>query len=176
MLSALLTAALAAPLAAHAVSTGKPAPEFSLPGTERTIRLADYRGKFVYLDFWASWCGPCRQSFPWMNAMQEKYGKDGLVVVAVNVDIKRADADKFLAEQPARFTIAFDGTGATPKTYSIKAMPSSILIGPDGTVRFVHNGFREDQKDMMEARIREALRAAPRTAMLSWPLELRGLP
>lgn len=176
--STLLSAALLAPVAllpttARALEQGKPAPEFALPGKQGTIKLTDYRGKFVYLDFWASWCGPCRQSFPWMNEMQAKYGKDGLAIVAVNVDQKREEAEKFLAQLPAQFTVAFDAAGTTPKAYSVKAMPSSMLIGPDGTVRFVHNGFREDQKQAMEAKIRDALRSAPRAAMLSWPLEFR---
>lgn len=176
--SAVLGAMLLAPLsllsgAAIALEQGKPAPEFALPGKQGTIKLADFRGKFVYLDFWASWCGPCRQSFPWMNEMQAKYGKDGLTIVAVNVDQKREDAEKFLAQLPAQFTIAFDAAGTTPKAYSVKAMPSSMLIGPDGTVRFVHNGFRDDQKQAMEAKIRDALRSAPRTVMLYWPLEFR---
>ncbi len=159
--------------AVSAVDQGKPAPEFALPGKQGTVKLADFRGKFVYLDFWASWCGPCRQSFPWMNEMQSKYGKDGLTIVAVNVDQKREEAEKFLAQLPAQFTVAFDAAGTTPKAYSVKAMPSSMLIGPDGTVRFVHHGFREDQKQAVESKIRDALRSAPRTVMLDWPLEFR---
>lgn len=173
VLATALVAPLSLPGTAAALEQGKPAPEFALPGKQGTIKLADYRGKFVYLDFWASWCGPCRQSFPWMNEMQAKYGKDGLAIVAVNVDQKREDAEKFLSQLPAQFTVAFDAAGTTPKAYAVKAMPTSMLIGPDGTVRFMHNGFRDDQKQAMETKIRDALRSAPRTVMLHWPLEFR---
>lgn len=142
----------------NATEVGKPAPEFQLPAAaDKTIRLADYRGKVVLLDFWASWCGPCKQSFPWMNEMQSKYAAQGLVVLAVNVDQKRADADKFLAEVPAKFTVLFDDKGATPKAYAVKTMPSSLLIGPDGTVKEVHRGFRSEDTQGLEAKIRAAL-------------------
>jgi cytochrome c biogenesis protein CcmG, thiol:disulfide interchange protein DsbE len=96
-----------------------------------------------------------------------------LAIVAINVDQKREDAYKFLSQLPAKFTIAYDAAGATPKAYAVKAMPSSMLIGPDGSVRFVHYGFRDDQKQAVEAKIQDALRSAPKTVMLSWPLEFR---
>ena len=146
-----------APLAVSALDVGKPAPEFSLSGTDKTIRLADYRGKLVYLDFWASWCGPCKQSFPWMNELQKKYAAQGLRIIAVNVDQKRDDAARFLNENPANFAVAFDPTGATPKSYQVKVMPSSMLIAPDGTVQLVHAGFRDDEKQAIEQKIRAAL-------------------
>ena len=78
----------------------------------------------VLVDFWASWCGPCRQSFPWMNAMQAKYGARGLQIVAVNVDAKRADADKFLEQVPASFSIAFDSQGDTPRRFAKPRWPA----------------------------------------------------
>lgn len=151
-----LASAVAAALAtgaARAVEPGQPAPDIQAQGPA----LKDFKGKLVYLDFWASWCGPCRQSFPWMNEMQEKYGKQGLQILAVNVDAKRTDADKFLAEVPAKFAVAYDASGASPKAYQIKTMPTSILIGPDGTVQKVHRGFRSEDKAEAEAMIRAAL-------------------
>ncbi len=154
--AAALGALLSAPT--HATDVGKPAPEFQLPAAaDKTIKLADYRGKVVLLDFWASWCGPCKQSFPWMNEMQSKYGAQGLVVLAVNVDQKREDANKFLAEVPAKFTVVFDDKGATPKAYAVKTMPSSMLIGTDGMVKEVHRGFRAEDTAALEAKIRAAL-------------------
>src|SRR5689334_24938707 len=89
-------------------------------------QLAPYEGKIVYLDFWASWCGPCAQSFPWLNQMQEKYGKD-LTIVGVNVDTEAGAADKFLKRHPARFDIVRDPAGTLPELYKIDGMPSSLL-------------------------------------------------
>jgi cytochrome c biogenesis protein CcmG, thiol:disulfide interchange protein DsbE len=152
--------ALCLPLAAHAVSPGDVAPSFDLPGTAQPVRLADLKGKYVYVDFWASWCGPCRQSFPWLNEMQAKYGAQGLTVVGINVDTKREDALAFLKEVPANFRLAFDPSGASPKAYKIKGMPSSILVGPDGKVIFHHAGFRPENRAELEEKIRKALRGA----------------
>ena len=118
--------------------------------------LAAYQGKFVYLDFWASWCGPCAQSFPWLNQMHEKYGAE-LVVVGVNVDTDARAADGFLRKHPARFDIVRDPDGALPERYRIEGMPSSVLIAPDGRVLHQHSGFRTEQAAEYEAAIRAAL-------------------
>ncbi len=155
--SILLAAALVVP-AITIADASKPAPDFSLPGLKQpTVKLADYKGKAVYVDFWASWCGPCRQSFPWMNQMQEKYGKQGFEVIAINVDEKRADADKFLADFPANFTVAFDPSGATPKNYAAEKMPTSFLIDAKGNITYIHLSFRKDQTPELETRIKELL-------------------
>lgn len=118
--------------------------------------LAAYQGKLVYLDFWASWCGPCGQSFPWLNQMQRKY-RDGLVVVGVNVDTDAAAADAFLKKHPAVFDIVRDPDGKLPELYAIEGMPSSVLIAPDGRVLHKHSGFRSQQVAEYEAAIRAAL-------------------
>ena len=109
-------ALLLSALAAHALEPGAAAPELKLPGTgTATVVLAAMSGKVVYVDFWASWCAPCRLSFPWMNDVLARHQAQGLQVVAVNVDARRPDADRFRAETPARFTIAFDPKGETPR-------------------------------------------------------------
>lgn len=160
-IAALLGASLQLVGAAFAADVGQPAPAFDLPGASGQVRLADLRGKLVYVDFWASWCGPCKQSFPWMNEMQSKYGGHGLQIVGIAVDNKRADAEQFLKETPAKFTVAFDTQGESPKTYRIKGMPSSYLIAPDGRVLYAHAGFREQDKKELEERIRQALPKKP---------------
>ncbi len=119
--------------------------------------LAQYRGKVVYLDFWASWCKPCRQSFPWMDAMQKKYAADGLVIVAVDVDEEHADAEKFLQQMPADFSIVYDPAGKLAEQYGLYGMPSSFLIGRDGQVVKRHQGFFEASPAAYEAEIRELL-------------------
>ena len=105
------------------------------------LDLSPYKGKVVYLDFWASWCTPCRLSFPWMNEIQEMAARKGLVIVAVNVDHDRELADEFLQTNPAQFKIVYDPEGKIAGKYDFKDMPTSVLIGRDGKVRFVHAGF-----------------------------------
>jgi thiol-disulfide isomerase/thioredoxin len=145
---------------ALAVEAGQPAPALSLPSVKgEVVALDQLRGKVVYVDFWASWCGPCRRSFPWMNEMQQKYGARGFSVVAVNVDKKRADADKFLAQIPANFTVVFDETGATPAAWAVKGMPSSYLVDARGNVTFVERGFLDENKGPLEERIKALLAA-----------------
>lgn len=125
----------------------------ALPGLD----AASLQGRVVVLDFWASWCAPCKRSFPWWNEMQAKYGARGLQVVGVNVDRQRADADAFLARTPARFALAFDASGDTPKRYAVKAMPTSLLLAPDGRVLLRHEGFKDDDRSALEAAIAAAL-------------------
>lgn len=153
----LLLAFLVAPAGVAAVERGEPAPPFELPGLQGTIRLAEARGQVVLVDFWASWCVPCRLSFPWMNEMLARYGANGLRIVAINVDRKGPDAAKFLERVPARFDIAFDPAGLTPRAYGVKSMPSSYLVGADGKVIAVHRGFTDEDRPGLERSLRAAL-------------------
>lgn len=158
--SVAMAAAMVGCTATWALEPGQVAPALELSGLGAPVNLAQLKGKVVFVDFWASWCGPCKQSFPWLNDMQAKYAARGLQIVGVNVDAKRADADKFLAEVPANFRVAFDAQGDTPRRYQIKGMPSSVLVGPDGRVIKVHSGFRADERTELEAAIVAALTAA----------------
>lgn len=142
---------------ARAIGVGQGAPEFDLPGASAPVKLSSLRGKVVYVDFWASWCGPCKQSFPWLNEMQARYRALGFEVIGVNVDTRRTDADRFLAQVPARFTVAFDERGDTPARYAARGMPSSYLVGRDGTIVAARVGFQDDEKARMENEIRRAL-------------------
>ena len=144
---------------ALALQPGDPAPAFELPGDKGRLKLAELGGKLVLLDFWASWCIPCRQSFPWLGQMQSRYGDKGLQVVAINVDEKRDDALAFLKRYPAAFPVVYDGAGNSARAYAVKAMPSSVLIGRDGKVAFVHTGFRDADKSGLESQIRRHLEA-----------------
>jgi thiol-disulfide isomerase/thioredoxin len=151
-------AAACATGAARAVAPGDAAPALSLPDTGgTTVALDKLKGRVVYVDFWASWCGPCKRSFPWMNEMHRKYGDQGLTVVAVNVDRKREDAAKFLAATPGAFTIVYDPAGGTPAAWQVKGMPTSYLVDRAGRIVAVDSGFRDDTKDDLEARIKAAL-------------------
>jgi cytochrome c biogenesis protein CcmG, thiol:disulfide interchange protein DsbE len=155
--SALLSTAALAASSAWPLDAGAPAPELKLPGLKEAVDLASLKGKVVYVDFWASWCGPCKQSFPFMNDLQAKYRAEGFEVLAINLDAKREDADKFLAEVPAQFTLAFDAKGDSAKRFEVKGMPSSYLIGRDGKVVAAHKGFKEVDRKDLETRIAQAL-------------------
>jgi cytochrome c biogenesis protein CcmG, thiol:disulfide interchange protein DsbE len=146
-----------APIAAFALERGAAAPDFSLTGPSGPVRLADFKGKTLYLDFWASWCVPCKQSFPWMNDMQAKYKERGLRILGVNVDKHGADATHFLERVPASFALAMDPAGDVPRSYGVKAMPTSVLIGPTGNVLEFHAGFSQAELASREAEIRQAL-------------------
>ena len=113
--------------------------------------------RLVWVDFWASWCAPCRRSFPWMNAMQEKYAADGFAVIAVNVDKDGQLAEEFLNEIPAKFTVHYDPAGRIAEAFDVQAMPSSFLLDADGNIIASHFGFRLADTDQYEAGIREAL-------------------
>jgi len=137
--------------------TQETAPDFTLEGDSGPVALSDYRGKVIYLDFWASWCAPCRDSFPWMNAMQEKYASQGLEVIAINLDKERTKAKHFLEALPAGFTVAYDPEGAVAEHYQVSVMPSSYLIGRDGTVVGRHRGFHSRDEAKLEQKLIELL-------------------
>ena len=145
------------PPPANALELGNSAPMFALPTQHGAVELAKFKGKIVYVDFWASWCGPCKQSFPWMNEMHAKYAARGLEIIAINVDAKMADAERFLAASPAKFSIAFDPKGDTPRQFGVKAMPTSYLLDADGKITLVHSGFREADRAQLEAAFSAAL-------------------
>jgi len=141
--------------------TGHEAPAFTVTNQDGgQVSLSQFKGKVVYLDFWASWCGPCRKSFPWMNAVQSKYAAQGLQVVGVNLDEKSEDGLHFLKETPAQFTVAFDPKAVTPGLYGVKGMPTSMLIGRDGKVILEHSGFKEADRAELEKKIQSALEAS----------------
>jgi thiol-disulfide isomerase/thioredoxin len=164
MRASIIVIAVSAMLAGNvfAQEVGKSAPSFDVPGAPANVRLADLKGKVVYVDFWASWCSPCKQSFPWMNDMQAKYGARGLQIVGITVDRKREDAEKFLASTPAKFMVGFDTTGKVAEAYKPKGMPTSYLIGADGVVRAMHVGFKDSDRAELEREIEAALTAAKR--------------
>ncbi len=133
------------------------APDFSLPTAGGKVTLASLRGKVVLVDFWASWCGPCRGSFPWMADLKKRHAAEGLEVVAINLDKDRPLADAFLAKYPAGFTVAFDPSGATAESWHVAVMPTSFVVGRDGQVIATHTGFDPKKAAAYEARIVEAL-------------------
>ncbi|SHG92192.1 TlpA disulfide reductase family protein [Ferrimonas marina] len=138
-----LRGALAALLLTPLMLAAEPAPDFAITELDTTVHELSQE-RLVYLDFWASWCGPCRHSFPFMNELKAKFEDKGLTVVAVNVDVEPADAEPFLAKYPADFTLHYDPEGAIAEAYAVPGMPTSYLIR-NGEILERHIGFRKSQ-------------------------------
>lgn len=130
----------------------------ALPGHSHAegLDLDRYRGKVVVVDFWASWCTPCRRSFPWLNEIQSKY-RDQVVVIGVNVDRNQADAAQFLRDVPATFSMIYDPAGKLASHYEVPGMPSSFIFDAQGKLVARHIGFRSTDSEAREQEIRELL-------------------
>jgi thiol-disulfide isomerase/thioredoxin len=132
------------------------APDITLTALSgKTLRIADLRGKVVLLDFWASWCVPCRKSFPAVDALHRELEPKGLVVIAVNVDEQQKNAFTFLERYPHTMAIAFDPRGEVAQAFNLQAMPSTLIVDRSGHIRFTHMGYTEKTIDQFRA---EALR------------------
>lgn len=160
--AALLLALAAAP--ALAVQAGETLPARWLDSAAGPQPLVAGGSRLTYVDFWASWCAPCRQSFPWMNEMHGRFAASGLRIVAVNVDARRTDAEQFLVRNPATFAIVYDREGAFAKAVDVKTMPTSMLLDPQGKVLYVHRGFASRDREELEAAISGALKGGAAAA------------
>jgi thiol-disulfide isomerase/thioredoxin len=134
-------------------------PGLGVPATGADLDLARYHGKVVVLDFWASWCKPCRQSIPWLNEMRARYGERGLVIVGVNVDAVHTDAERFLRDVPVSFDLVFDPAGDLAQRFEVKGMPTSVVLDRNGQIvqRFI--GFRQAQAAAHESELQQLLSA-----------------
>lgn len=143
-----------------AISVGDKAPAFKLPQlTQKGQRsLADYRGKVVYLDFWASWCGPCRKSLPLLNNLRKELKGKPFEVVAINLDEEVKDARGFLKEFPVSYPTLHDVKGKTPSQYGLQGMPTSYLIDKKGRIQAVHTGFKPSDMKKIRAEVKALLK------------------
>ncbi len=123
-----------------------------------TFDLSEYRDKVVVIDFWASWCVPCRRSFPWMNQMQEKYADSGLIIIGINMDTEESAIDAFLRDYPVSFRIVRDPNGDIARSFDVVAMPSSYVFGKDGSLIAMHLGFKVKKQREYESILLTALR------------------
>lgn len=121
------------------------------------LDLTRHTGKVVYLDFWASWCKPCRESFPWMNGLLEKYPADSFTVITVNLDAETAQMHKFLDMVPAKFDVYHDPSGRMAEKFQLEGMPTSYLIDASGKVVKKHIGFYTRDIERYESEIEELL-------------------
>ncbi|MEI7840603.1 MAG: TlpA disulfide reductase family protein [Methylococcaceae bacterium] len=144
---------------ANATEVGQPAPQFTLPTlkTDSPTPLKQFAGKVIYLDFWASWCAPCKTSFPLLNKLHQKLKAQGFEVVAINLDEDKTLGEKFLQEVPVDFTVLRDAKGEWADQYVVESMPTSFIIDKNGIVQKIHHGFVSDDIKELEAKITELL-------------------
>jgi thiol-disulfide isomerase/thioredoxin len=147
---------LALPGIACALQPGNPMPEVAPPqlaAPAAPLAFTSFRGSVVYVDFWASWCVPCRVSMPALEALYRKYRGMGLRVVGVNKDVARADAQRFLERVAVSFPLVADPGDAVARAFGVQAMPSGYLVDRRGVVRYVHRGFTEESASALAAEI-----------------------
>ena len=145
---------LVTPLAG-AVSDSNPAANFTLKSaTGSNVRLSEHRGQVVMINFWASWCGPCRQEFPHLDTLHQKYTDLGFTVFGVNVEQDRAMADKVLKDIPVTFPILFDSENQVSELYGVDAMPMTVLVDRNGDIRYLHRGYKPGYEEKYEEQIR----------------------
>ncbi len=154
LLCAAAAVAVAAPLA-----PSNPAPDFTLRTLEgQNLRLGEQRGRVVLVNFWATWCGPCRQEMPHLNKLYDKYKSSGFVLLGVNVDEDTRTAAGVASKLGVRFPVLPDSDKLVSKKYDLKAMPSTVLIDRDGRVRYLHRGYQSGYEDTYDKQIRELLK------------------
>jgi thiol-disulfide isomerase/thioredoxin len=160
VLAALLLAVAVAPAAIAGDAVGQAAPGFTLPvrGSGPPLALDKLRGQVVMLNFWASWCGPCREEFPLLDQMYRKYKALGFTLLGVNVEPDATDADGFIAKTPVSFPIVFDRESAVSKLYRVEGMPSTVLIDRKGVLRWVHQGYKAGDENEYLDQLRALLR------------------
>jgi len=153
------TILLSTAIMAQAVEIGSAAPAFALPtlGSDVRVSLDQLKGKVVFVDFWASWCGPCRQSLPQYEKLRGELAHEDFSIIAINLDEEVGDAKNFLAQHPVNYTILRDPAGDVPKAFGLVGMPTSYLIDQTGIVRAVHTGFNPDDISKLHAEIHTLL-------------------
>jgi thiol-disulfide isomerase/thioredoxin len=147
-------------LAATANAAGDPpAPAFSLPARGgATSDLAQFKGQVVMINFWASWCGPCRQEMPLLESMYKKYQPLGFTLLGVNVEPEQKDAMSFLQQTPVSFPVLFDAKSKVSGLYNVQGMPTTVFIDRKGNVRLVHQSYKPGDENLYMDQIRTLIR------------------
>ena len=142
-----------------ATQPGVSAPECKakIMTNDQDLSLEQYKNKVLLIDFWATWCPPCKQSMPFLNALRNELKDKGFEIIAISVDEKPNDAKVFLERYPVNYVMAYDPEGDCPSKYGVKAMPSSYFIDRDGKIRYEHLGFRKSDEPEIRARVMELL-------------------
>lgn len=145
-----------------ALEVGAVVPDLSAPTSDgRMLSLDQFRGQVVYVDFWASWCAPCREAMPVLDTLHQRYRERGFTVLGVNVDTERKGAQRMIDQLQPGFPMVFDPQGKWPEAFGLRDMPTSYLIDAKGIVRYVHKGYRASDAQRVEAAIKAALGEKP---------------
>jgi len=154
---ALVTVAMCG--ASHLSAAKDAAPDFTLKTTKGdNVRLSEHRGEVVLLNFWASWCGPCRQEMPLLDQLNSRYSKLGFSVVGVNVDKDSSLANKLLKDIPVAFPVLLDNEGTVSASYNVSAMPTTVIIDRDGNMRYLHKGYQPGYEQTYEQQIKQLIK------------------
>ncbi|MDJ0882268.1 MAG: TlpA disulfide reductase family protein [Gammaproteobacteria bacterium] len=146
-------------LSVHAVTVDKPAPDFTLKSLSgKNLKLSEHAGDVVMLNFWASWCGPCRKEMPLMNDLYNKYEKLGFVILGVNVEQELQLAKSFLSDTPVDFPILFDSSNKVSKAYDVIAMPTTVMIDRNGKIRYIHKGYKAGDEKKYKKMVKKLIR------------------
>ena len=156
---ALVFSVLAASSLASSGLEGQTAPDFALKSsTGENLRLSEYRGDVVMINFWATWCGPCRQEMPLLDELYSRYQRVGFNLLGVNIDDDSRRAMQMAEELGIDFPVLFDARKEVSRLYEVEAMPVTVLVDREGTVRYVHHGYKPGYEDKYLDQIRSLLR------------------
>jgi len=155
----LLVTVFAATSLASSDLEGRAAPDFALKSsTGENLRLSEYRGDVVMINFWATWCGPCRQEMPLLDELYTRYQRVGFNLLGVNIDDDSRRAMQMIEELGVSFPVLFDARKEVSKLYEVEAMPVTVLVDREGMVRYVHHGYKPGYEDAYLDQIRALLR------------------
>ena len=136
-----------------------PAPDFTLPGNRgKNLKLSEFRGQVVLLNFWASWCGPCRQEMPALEKLQQRYQKLGFTILGVNVEEDSRQARAMLRDLRVSFPILFDTQNRVSQLYHVSAMPTTVIIDRDGNMRYLHKGYKPGDERIYKKWVKKLVR------------------
>ncbi|MGB5510736.1 MAG: TlpA disulfide reductase family protein [Woeseiaceae bacterium] len=159
LFAGLIFCALAAISLASSDLAGQPAPDFALKSASgENLRLSEYRGDVVMINFWATWCGPCRQEMPLLDELYSRYQRVGFNLLGVNIDDDTGRAMKMIDELGVTFPVLFDSKKEVSKLYDVEAMPVTVLVDREGRIRHVHHGYKPGYEDKYLDQIRSLLR------------------
>ena len=159
LLASLALSVLAASSLAASGLAGQPAPDFALKSsTGENLRLSEYRGDVVMINFWATWCGPCRQEMPLLDELYSRYQRVGFNLLGVNIDDDSSRAMNMIAELGVSFPVLFDSRKEVSKLYDVDAMPVTVLVDREGNVRYIHEGYKPGYENTYLDQVRSLLR------------------